>query len=140
VTDPLDMSQIVLQQLGELLRKITAEQVAELYAGTATLEVVGKAGRPAKKVAPAKKATAAPAVSTEQVVADLATIDDRAVATRYVTDLGLTVANLRVLAKDLGIAVASKAPKPEIVRVIVQWTVGRRVDAAAVSRPAPSAI
>jgi hypothetical protein len=133
------MSQIVLQQLGELLRKITAEQVAELYAGTATLEVVGKAGRPARKVAPAK-ATAAPAVSTELVVADLTTIDDRAVATRYVMDLGLTVANLRVLAKDLGIAVASKAPKPEIVRVIVQWTVGRRVDAAAVSRPAPSAI
>jgi hypothetical protein len=139
VTDPLDMSQIVLQQLGDLLRKITAEQVAELYAGTATLEVVGKAGRPVRKVAQAK-VTAAPAVSTEQVVADLATIDDRAVATRYVMDLGLTVANLKVLAKDLGIAVGSKATKQEIVQVIVQWTVGRRLDAAAVSRPAPSTI
>ena len=139
MTDPLDMSQIVLQQLGDLLRKITAEQVAELYAGTATLEVVGKAGRPVRKVAQAK-ATAAPAVSTEQVVADLATIDDRAVATRYVMDLGLTVANLKVLAKDLGIAVGSKATKQEIVQVIVQWTVGRRLDAAAVSRPAPSTI
>ena len=139
MTDPLDMSQIVLQQLGDLLRKITAEQVAELYAGTATLEVVGKAGRPVRKVAQAK-ATAAPAVSTEQVVADLATIDDRAIATRYVMDLGLTVANLKVLAKDLGIAVGSKAPKQEIVQVIVQWTVGRRLDAAAVSRPAPSTI
>src|ERR1700716_2831614 len=133
------MSQIVLQQLGDLLRKITAEQVAELYAGTATLEVVGKAGRPVRKVAQAK-VTAAPAVSTEQVVADLATIDDRAVATRYVMDLGLTVANLKVLAKDLGIAVGSKATKQEIVQVIVQWTVGRRLDAAAVSRPAPSTI
>ena len=139
MTDPLDMSQIVLQQLGDLLRKITAEQVAELYAGTATLEVVGKAGRPVRKVAQAK-VTAAPAVSTEQVVADLATIDDRAVATRYVMDLGLTVANLKVLAKDLGIAVGSKATKQEIVQVIVQWTVGRRLDAAAVSRPAPSTI
>jgi hypothetical protein len=139
VTDPLDMSQIVLQQLGDLLRKITAEQVAELYAGTATLEVVGKAGRPVRKVAQAK-VIAAPAVSTEQVVADLATIDDRAVATRYVMDLGLTVANLKVLAKDLGIAVGSKATKQEIVQVIVQWTVGRRLDAAAVSRPAPSTI
>jgi hypothetical protein len=86
------------------------------------------------------KVTAAPAVSTEQVVADLATIDDRAVATRYVMDLGLTVANLKVLAKDLGIAVGSKATKQEIVQVIVQWTVGRRLDAAAVSRPAPSTI
>jgi hypothetical protein len=116
------------------LRKLPAEQLAELYAGTATLEVVGKAGRPAKKAA----AKVVLPVSADQVSADLAKIDDRAVATRYVEDLGIGVPQLRALAKELGIAVASKATKDVVVRAIVQWTVGRRLDFEAISRPAPS--
>jgi hypothetical protein len=134
VTDPLDITQTVLMRLVELLRKLPAEQLAELYAGTATLEVVGKAGRPAKKAA----AKVVLPVSADQVSADLAKIDDRAVATRYVEDLGIGVPQLRALAKELDIAVASKATKDVVVRAIVQWTVGRRLDFEAISRPAPS--
>jgi hypothetical protein len=134
VTDPLDITQTVLTRLVDLLRKLPAEQLAELYAGTATLEVVGKAGRPAKKVA----APVALPVSAEQVGGDLAKINDRAVATRYVNDLGLGVPQLRALAKELDITLASKATKAVAVREIVQWTVGRRLDSEAISRPAPS--
>jgi len=112
VTDPLDITQTVLTRLVDLLRKLPAEQLAELYAGTATLEVVGKAGRPAKKVA----APVALPVSAEQVGGDLAKINDRAVATRYVNDLGLGVPQLRALAKELDIPIVilsqlSRAPE-----------------------------
>lgn len=134
MTDPLDIAQIVLLRLAELLRKLPPEQLAELYAGTATLEVVPKGGRAAKRAPATAPAPVALAVSVAQVSADLSTIHDRVAATRYVEDLSLPAAQLRALAKELGIAVGSKATKPAVVHEIVQWTVGRRLDSAAVSR------
>ena len=46
------------------------------------------------------------------------------------------MAQLRSLALALGIAVTSKATKPQARDTIVQWTVGRRVDSSILSRPA----
>jgi hypothetical protein len=129
VTDPIEMSHAVLVQVGELLRKLPPDLIQELYEGTATLEVVPKGGRPVKAV---KKPAPALAVDVAQVRTDLAKIDDRAAATRYVIDLGLTVVALRQLAKELEIAVASNARKDKVVAEIVQWTVGRRLTSNAI--------
>lgn len=137
MTDPVDMTHALLVHLADLLRKLPPDQIAELYAGTARLEVVPKAGRPTK-AARAAKAPGELKVSIEQVGADLAKIDDRTAANRYVEELPMTVPDLRQLAKQLGISVRSKATRPETISAIVQWTVGRRLDSDAVSRPAPS--
>jgi hypothetical protein len=66
--------------------------------------------------------------------ADLAAMGDTAAATRYVTDLGLTAAQLKTLARDLDIAVPGKAAKAEVTRQIVQWTVGHRLISKTLSR------
>jgi hypothetical protein len=131
------MTHALLVHLADLLRKLPPDQIAELYAGTARLEVVPKAGRPTRAIR-AAKAPAELGISVEQVNTDLAKIDDRTAATRYVEDLGLLADQLRELAKQLGASVASKATKPVTVAAIVQRTVGRRLDSDAVSRPAPS--
>jgi hypothetical protein len=68
--------------------------------------------------------------------ADLANLTDRTAAASYLDDLRLSVAQLRSLAAGLGIAVTSKATKVQARDTIVQWTVGRRADAAILSRPA----
>ncbi len=79
---------------------------------------------------------AAPApIAADQVRAALAELTDRASAAGYLDGLGLTAAQLRTLAKQLGLAVPSSASKPAVRDTIVQWTVGRRVDAAVLSRP-----
>ena len=71
-----------------------------------------------------------------QIGADLSNLVDRATATQYLDDLRVSVAQLRSLAAGLGIAVSSKATKAQARDTIVQWTVGRRADAAILSRPA----
>jgi hypothetical protein len=53
----------------------------------------------------------------------------------YLDGLRLSVPQLRSLAAGLGITVASKATKVLARDTIVQWTVGRRTDAAILSRP-----
>jgi hypothetical protein len=68
----------------------------------------------------------------------LAQLQDRASAARHLDELGLTVAQLHMLARDLGIAVASSATKAAVRDTIVHWTVGRRIDAAVLSRPSPA--
>src|SRR5690606_3211784 len=122
MTDPIEITQVVLLRLGELLRKLPPELVRELYEGTATLEIRSKSGR-------TTKTSAKPAVTAnaEQVEADLARIDDRAAAVRYLADLGLTVQGLRSLARELKITVPSKARKDDIIQEIVKWTVSKRL-------------
>jgi hypothetical protein len=70
--------------------------------------------------------------------AQLVQFQDRAGAVRHLDELGLTVAQLHLLARDLGIAVASSATKAAVRDTIIQWTVGRRIDAAVLSRPSPA--
>lgn len=139
MNDPLDITTVVLARLSELLRCLSPELIAELYAGTATLEVIPKAGRPVKTAA--KRAIAKPTqtVDAGRVGQDLARIDDRPAATRYIEDLSLSADGLRALAKELTVVVTSKTTKPQTVHAIVEWTVGRRLDSLAVSRPTTSA-
>jgi hypothetical protein len=133
VTDAADLTHAVLLKVAEFIRKLPTDQLNDLAEGTAKLELVPKGGRPAR-------AGSTPTIAVEQIRADLVAIDDTAAAQRYLADLKLTVAALRALAKELAISVPSKATKDELLRTIVQWTVGRRRDAEAVSRPAPSPV
>jgi hypothetical protein len=132
--DPADLAHAVLLKVAEFLRRLPADQLSDLAEGTAKLELVPKGGRPAPRT---RTAAAAPAVPTDRVRTDLAAIADTGAARQYLLDLKLTVPQLKALANELGIALPSKATKDAVVQTIVQWTVGRRLDAEAISRPAP---
>ena len=133
MSDPADLTHGVLLRVAEFLRKLPADQLAELADGTAKLEVVPKAGRrPAARIA-----KPSPVAATE-VRAALTQIGDRAAARRWLEDQRLTVPQLVTLAKELDIAIAAKPRKDDALDKIVQWTIGRRLDSAAISRPAPA--
>lgn len=136
VTSTADLAHAVLLRVAEFIRGLPADQLAALADGTAKLEIAGRGTR--SRAAASRTRAPAATVSAEKVRADLTTIGDRAAATRYLDDLRLTVAQLKALAKELGIAVPSRATKPAVLHEIVQWTIGRRLDSAAISRPAPS--
>lgn len=143
MTSPADLTHAVLLRVAEFIRTLPADQLADLAAGTAQLQLAGRP-RPARGTATRATATRASAsaapspIAAEKVRADLTSIADRTAATRYLDDLKLKVGELRALAGELGIAVSSRATKPAIVAEIVQWTVGRRLSSEAISRPAPA--
>jgi hypothetical protein len=139
VTDSADLTHDVLLRVAEFLRKLPTDQLAGLAAGTAKLEVVpnpGKLPSRVRGVPPAEPTVTLPKPATE-IGQAMAGQPDRASAARYLDELKLTQTQLRGLATALGIAVASKATKTQARDTIVQWTVGRRVDAAVIGRPAP---
>ena len=133
MTNPVDRTHAVLLRVSEFLKALPADQIDELIAGTAKLAVVAKAGRTA-----ARSAGKPLSVTPDKVRAELVAIGDTTAAERYITDLKLTVAQLKVLAGELGISVPAKALKAEVIRQIVQWTVGRRLTSETLSRPAPA--
>jgi hypothetical protein len=133
VTDPVDRTHAVLLRVSEFLKALPANQIDDLIAGTAKLEIVARGGRAAAR--PAGKPLS---VTPDKVRAELVAIGDTTGAERYVNDLKLTVAQLKVLAGELGISVPAKALKAEVIRQIVQWTVGRRLTSETLSRPAPA--
>ena len=141
MTDPAELAQAVFERFNDFVRGLSAEQLAELATGSAKLELV----RPDVRTPSAAGARKAPLpgvilpVPAGDVRAKLVGMADRAAARRYLgTELRLTVAQARELAKELGIAVGSKATKTEVLDTIVQWTVGRRLDSKAISRPTRS--
>lgn len=150
MTSPADLSHAVLIRVGDFLRTLTPDQLAALADGTAALTVAGAPAPASSGSAPASsvpqppparrtRSTAAKAptvVDTERIRADLASIDDRVAAGRYLEDLGLKVAELRTLAAELGVALPSRATKATIGKSIVQAAVGRRLTSAVLSRPA----
>jgi hypothetical protein len=135
VTEPADLTHAVLLKVAEFLRKLPADQLNDLAEGTAKLELVPKGGRPA----PRSRSVAA-AVDAGRVRADLTAIGDTAAARQYLLDLGLGVPQYRALAKELGIAVSSKATKEATLQALVQWTVGRQLDSQTISRPSPALV
>lgn len=138
MTDPADLTHGVLLRVAELLKGLPADQIAALAEGTAKLEVVPAAGRRSTGTArPAEPPTPLP-VPAGQVRTELTKIGDRVAARRWLEDQGLKAAQLRTLAKELGISVPSGATKPVVLDQIVQWTIGRRLDSEAISRPAPA--
>lgn len=132
MSDPADLTHRVLLRVAEFLRKLPAEQLAELAEGSAKLEVVPKRGR-----RPPAVAATPPPVTAGQVRAELTAISDRGAGRRWLEDQRLTVPQLKALAKELGISIPSKATKPEVLDQLVQSVIGRRLDFESISRPAP---
>jgi hypothetical protein len=128
--DPAELTHEVLLRVAEFLRKLPASQLASLASGDARLELVGRSLPLREPIPP----IALPR-PIEEIAAQLAALPDRSAAASYLDGLRLSVPQLRSLAAGLGIAVAGKATKVQARDTIVQWTVGRRVDAAILSRP-----
>jgi hypothetical protein len=131
VIEPADLAHEVLTRVAEFIRKLPAEQLADLASGEAKLDVVPKGGR---RAGPAKAAVAAglprPA---EEIEATMVEIGDRAAVRRYLeVDLKLTIPKLRQLASELGITVTGA--KPKLLDGIVEWALGRSSTSEAVSR------
>ncbi len=132
MSQPADLTHGVLLRVAEFLRKLPADQLADLADGTATLAVVPKGGR-----VPARGAAAKPLpVPATQVRAELAKIGDRGAARRWLEDQRLTVPQLKTLARELGISVPSKATRSAVLDQLVQQTIGRQLDSMAFSGPA----
>jgi hypothetical protein len=130
VTDPADLAHEVLIRVAEFIRKLPADQLADLASGEAKLDVVPKGGR---RAAPSKAVAAAvlprPA---QEIAATIKDIGSRAEARQYLVDLKLTVPMLKQLAAELGITVSGV--KAKLIDGIVEWAVGRRLDSDAISR------
>lgn len=139
MSDSAELTHDVLLRVAEFLRKLPPEQLEDLASGSAHLEVVSRSPLAAvrRQRLPVRERT--PTVEMprpiEQIGADLAGFTDRATAASYLDELKLSVAQLRSLAAGLGIAVSSKATKLQARDTIIQWTVGRRADAAVLARP-----
>ena len=132
MTEPADLAHDVLIRVAEFIRKLPAEQLADLASGQARLEVVPKGGRRAP-AAKATKATGAPLPRpADEIAATIAAIGDRGAARQYLVDLKLLVPQLRQLASDLGATVRAK--KDDIIDDLVEWAVGRSGDSDAISR------
>lgn len=132
VTNPTELSHDVLLRVAEFLRRLPSEQLADLAKGTAKLELVPKAVPLPRRSRPVELPKPA-----EEIAAALAGARDRASAVSYLDDLRLTVAQLRTLARALGIAVPSRATRVQTRDTLVHWTDDRRVAAALVGRPEP---
>ena len=129
MTQPADLTHAVLHRLTQFVRRLSPQELSDLASGAARLDLVR----------PPANAAAAPArdagVPADEVRSTLSDMSDRASAVQYLDGLRLTTPQLRALARELNLAVSAKASKTEVRDTIVQWTVGRRVDGAVLSRP-----
>lgn len=123
----------VLVRVAEFLRKLPADQLAELASGDARLEVVPKGARIAAAPTRAARAPAELPRPVEEIHQTLRGIGDRTAARRYLTvDLKLTVPQLKALAGALHLA--ATGTKAKLVDGIVESVVGRQQDAEVFSR------
>ena len=134
MTEPSGLFSAVLLRVADFLRDLPSDQLTALARGDLSLAVVAELP-PARPSAPVHVRPIQLPVAAPTVRATLAALTDRASAVRYLDDLRLTTTQLRGLARELGLAVSSSAGKASIRDTIVQWTVGRRVDSAILSRP-----
>jgi hypothetical protein len=134
VTEPAELTHDVLLRVAEFIRKLPADQIAELGRGDARLEVVPKGARivAASGAGAAKDKAALPRPANE-IEATMSGIGDRVAARRYLeVDLKLTLAQLKALAGALNITV--RGTKPRALDDLVEWAVGRRLDSEVIGR------
>ena len=135
MTEPADLAHDVLIRAAEFIRRLPADQLADLASGEAKLELVPKGGRRVPATRTARAGGAALPRPSAEILDTMKAIGDRAAARRYLAvDLKLTVAQLRQLAAEFGVTVGSKDKKDEVVFNIVEWAVGRGLDADVISR------
>jgi hypothetical protein len=132
MTDPADLAHDVLLKVAAFVKALPADQLADLATGAATLTLVPRGGRvTATRATATAKPLSRPVAEIETMLAEIGT---RAAAVQYLNDERLTVAQLRELAKVLGVALATKATKDAITTKIVDSVVGRRLDSSAIDR------
>jgi hypothetical protein len=129
VTEPAELTHDVLLRVAEFLRKLPADQLADLARGDARLEVVPKGGR-TRMTTTTGGALPRPA---EEINSTMRGMGDRLAARRYLaTDLKLTVPLLKALAKEFDLP--ATGTKDKLLDTIVEWAVGRRQDSDAIAR------
>jgi hypothetical protein len=131
VTEPADLAHGALIRVAEFIRKLPADQIADLASGEAKLELVPKGGRPV----PARRASSGGALPrpAQEIARTMAEIANRAAVRQYLEkDLKLTLGDLKQLAAELGFTVSGT--KAKMLDGVVEWGAGRRLDADAISR------
>ena len=136
MTDPaVDLAKSILTLVGRFVSSLPADQLHALAAGEAQLKVVPKGARITGGSSGARGAAEVPAVSAFQVREDLAKIDDRAAAATYLKDLKLKADPLKKLSAELGVP-PGKLKMDDVIKMIVETLVGRRIDGQSISRNA----
>jgi hypothetical protein len=129
VPDPADLAHAVIVKVADFVRKLPADQLADLVSGEAKLELVPKGGRTATR----SKAPVQLPRPAEEIATTMKDIGDRTAVQRYLTtDLKLTVPLLKQLAGELGVTV--RARKDDIIIDLYEWAAGRSRDADVISR------
>jgi hypothetical protein len=133
MTDPADLAHDVLLKVAAFVKSLPADQLADLASGAARLSLVPRGGRAATpgSTRPVSRPLSRPVAEIETMLAEIGT---RAAAVQYLNDERLTIAQLRELAKVLGVALPGRATKPDITTRIVDSVVGRRLDSSAIDR------
>ncbi|MFF5230709.1 hypothetical protein [Dactylosporangium sp. NPDC000521] len=143
MSDVAKLSMTVLQRISEFLATLPEDQLVDIAEGRATLTYhpFGAAApaapvAPVAPVAPAKKApaqraaAAKPAKDMSAVVEELANLQTRDEGERYLKPM--LVGDLRAIAAQLGIGGVSKTPKGDLITMLVERTIGARLNSLAV--------
>ncbi len=130
MSDVATLSADVLISVAAFLKTLPADQLDDLAAGTAKLEVVPKGGRRV----PSGRTKAVSTVDAAEVRQALGGFTTRADATRYVDGLGLLLPGLKQLAGDLGVTLVGRATKAGVRDAIVQAYVGDVLNSDAIRR------
>jgi hypothetical protein len=126
MTDPVDRAAVVLRVVADFLKKLPAEQVADLVNGNAKLLLVPPGSRITQGSGHSRPGPSTQMIDVDAVRNELDSMTDRRAAARYVERLG-TVPQLRELAAKLGVPSPNKIRKPDLAQLIADGTVGSRL-------------
>ncbi|GAB3868153.1 hypothetical protein ACFPIJ_23910 [Dactylosporangium cerinum] len=133
MSDVAKLSMTVLQRISEFLATLPEDQLLDIAEGRATLTYhpfgAASPAAPVKR-APAKRAAAKPAKDMSVAVDELNRMQTRDEGERYLKPL--LVGELRAVAAQLGIGGVSKTPKPDLITMLVERTIGSRLNSLAV--------
>jgi hypothetical protein len=143
VSDVAKLSMTILQRISEFLASLPEDQLADIAEGRATLTyhpygavspvvpaqpATTKAATPRK--APAQRQPTVPAPGVAEAVAELGRMASRDEGQRYLQLM--KVGDLRAVAAALGIGGVSKTVKADLIALLVERTIGSRLNSAAV--------
>ncbi|WP_327006852.1 Rho termination factor N-terminal domain-containing protein [Dactylosporangium sp. NBC_01737] len=133
MSDVAKLSMTVLQRISEFLATLPEDQIVDIAEGRATLTYhpfgAAAPAAPATR-APAKRAAAKPTKDMSVVVDQLGGFQSRDEAERLLKPM--VVGDLRAVAAQLGIGGVSGTRKADLITMLVERTIGARLNSAAV--------
>ncbi len=133
MSDVAKLSMTVLQRISEFLATLPEDQLLDIAEGRATLTYhpfgAAAPAAPVKK-APVKRAAAKPAKDMSAVVDELNGMQSRDEGERYLKPM--LVGDLRAIAAHLGMGGVSKTSKTDLITMLVERTIGSRLNSLAV--------